>query len=110
MSLLSVQSIVLQSIVDLKGVEKRAGRRKKTKFLSIPKPGNPDRFFINLASVGNLENFENQISFPLPFINDYTPFFIDVFLSIFAPPCNILSVYQSNPALRMLISTNRGDE
>ena len=39
--------------------------------------GNLDRFYINLASVENLENFENQISILLPFINDYTP---DVFL------------------------------
>ena len=53
-----------------------AGRRKKTKFLSLPKlnlSGNLDCFYINLASVGNLENFENQFSIPLPFINDYTP-------------------------------------
>ena len=78
-----------------KELKKRAGRRKKTTFLSLPKlnlSGNLDRFFINLASVGNLENFENQISIPLPFINDYTPFFIDVFLSIFAPPSNILYI------------------
>ena len=78
-----------------KELKKRAGRRKKTKFLSLPKlnlSGNLDRFFINLASVGNLENFENQFSIPLPVINDYTTFFIDVFLSIFAPPCNILFI------------------
>ena len=44
----------------------QGGERKQSSF-------NFPNFYINLVSVGNLENFENQIRIPLPFINDYTP-------------------------------------